>query len=96
VNPNCCIEHRRRTVEVRGKPTARVALQQRIEPDVNRTHEVRGDNAIGQGQIGPVRALPPAADDGEVEQFLADLYAMRRSDAREKCAVSSSTPTSPR
>ena len=58
------VEHRRRAVEVRGEPAARVPIQQRIEPDVNLAREMRGDNVIGQSQIGPVRALPPATGDG--------------------------------
>ena len=35
-------------------------------------------------------------DDGEVEEFIADLYAMRRSDVPEACVKPYSTPTSHR
>ncbi len=57
------IEHGRRAVEVRSQPTAHVPLEKRIEPDVHLAREMRCNNVIGQGQIGPVRTLPPAAND---------------------------------
>jgi hypothetical protein len=58
------VEHGRRPVEVRGQPPTRVPVQQRIKPDMHLSREMRSDDVVGQRQVGPVRALPPAASDG--------------------------------
>ena len=47
------VEHRLRAVEVGGEPPAPVAVQQRVQADMNRALQVRGQHGRGQQQVAP-------------------------------------------
>ena len=58
------VQHRGGAVEVGGQPATAVAVQQRIEAQLQLPGQVRGDHLLGQRQVLPLRgrhALAPAA-----------------------------------
>ncbi len=48
------VEHRLRAIEVGGQPPAPVAIQQRVQPDVDLALQVRGQHRRGQRQVAAV------------------------------------------